>query len=286
MASYKQCEFFLLRYVPDVVKGEFVNVGVVLLENGDGGPSTGSGQAFTDVRFTRDWRRVRCLDPEVDVELLESYESELRRLLQSRAPEVINYRGPMSRREWLLALMQQSFSGALELAPMTAVLTESPAAELGKLAQAYLESSARGRRAQAGRRLIFNLMRDAFEQQGVWRLMRTQIAVAQYTNRGDPLKIDCGYRPNGVIRMFHAVSRESDVDAAKVLAFSYPALRDGLLRAENAGSELTAVVEDGLNRGDEGIGFALATLAASQINVAAVSEMPQIAERARVELRL
>jgi len=96
MASLRQCEFFLLRYVPDVVKGEFVNVGVVLLEQGDGG--------FTDVRFTRDWRRVRCLDPEVDIELLESYESELRRLLQSRLPEVINYRGPMSRREWLLAM--------------------------------------------------------------------------------------------------------------------------------------------------------------------------------------
>src|SRR5208337_4524807 len=127
-----------------------------LLENGDGG--------FTDVRFTRDWRRVRCLDPEVDVELLESYESELRRLLQSRAPEIINYREPMSRREWLLALMQQSFSGALELAPMTAVLTESPSAELGKLAQAYLESTAHGRRAQTGRRVIFNVMRDAFEQ--------------------------------------------------------------------------------------------------------------------------
>ncbi len=31
----KQCEFFLLRYVPDVVKGEFVNIGVVLLEAGD-----------------------------------------------------------------------------------------------------------------------------------------------------------------------------------------------------------------------------------------------------------
>src|SRR5271157_1291719 len=199
MADFKQCDFFLLRYVPDVVKGEFVNVGVVLLESGDGGPSAGSGQApstgpgqapsagsgqvFTGVRFTRDWRRARCLDPEVDTELMESYEGELRRLLESRAPEIINYRGPMSRREWLLSLMQESFSGALELAPMSAVLTESPGAELGKLAQAYLESSARGRRAQAGRRLIFNLMRDTFEQQGVWRLMRTQIAVAQYTNR-------------------------------------------------------------------------------------------------------
>src|SRR5208283_5750567 len=116
MAEFRQCEFFLLRYVPDVVKGEFVNLGVVLLEEGENG--------FTGVRFLRDWRRVRGLDPEADIELLESYESELRRVLRSRMPEVINYRGPMSRREWLLTQMQQSFSGALEITPMTAVLTE------------------------------------------------------------------------------------------------------------------------------------------------------------------
>src|SRR5271166_4577117 len=275
MASLKQCEFFLLRYVPDVVKGEFVNVGVVLLENGDGG--------FTDVRFTRDWRRVRCLDPEVDIELLESYEAELRRLLQSRLPEVINYRGPMSRREWLLAQMEQSFSGALELAPMNAVLTESPTAELGKLAQAYLESAARGRRVQAGRRVIFNTMRDAFEQVGVWELILKNIEVARYTRKGDPLKIDCGYRvpgagveASGVIHLFHALSLATDVDSAKVLAFSYSDLREGL----------NAVTEDGLDLQDEGVAFALATLQNSEIAVARVSEMPQIAERARVELRL
>src|ERR1035437_7287908 len=62
MPDFKHCDFFLLRYVPDVVKQEFVNVGVVMLEEGEGG--------FTDVRFTRDWRRVRCLEPEVDIELL------------------------------------------------------------------------------------------------------------------------------------------------------------------------------------------------------------------------
>src|SRR5271169_4214491 len=242
MADFRQCEFFLLRYVPDVVKGEFVNVGVVLLENGDGG--------FTDVRFTRDWRRVRCLDPEVDIELLESYEAELRRLLQSRLPEVINYRGPMSRREWLLALMQQWFSGALELAPMNAVLTESPSAELGKLAQAYLESAARGRRLPAGRRVIFNTMRDAFEQAGVWELMLRNIEVARYTRKGDPLKIDCGYRTNGTIHLFHALSLATDVDSAKVLAFSYSDLREGLNAAEHAMSDMTAITEDGLDLQD------------------------------------
>jgi len=280
MAEFRQCEFYLLRYVPDAVKDEFVNLGVVLLE-------TGAGDAvFTDVRFTRDWRRVRCLDPDVDVELLEGFEGELRRMLQSRAAEVINYQGPMSRRDWLLRLLEEGLSNTLQITPAKAVLTESPSLELGKLAQMYLESAARhgNRQAQSGRRVIYAAMREAFETAGVWALGRRDIALASYGAKGDPLKIDFGYRPNGVIKMFQAVALETDVDAAKVMAFSYPALREGLRRAENAGSELTAVVEDGLNRGDEAIGFALATLAASEIRVAAVSEMAGIAERARVDM--
>lgn len=280
MADFKQCEFFLLRYVPDVVKGEFVNLGVVLLEEGENG--------FTDVRFLRDWRRVRGLDPEADIELLESYESELRRVLQSRAPEDINYRGPMSRREWLLTQMQQSFSGALEITPMTAVLTEWPEAEIGKLAQTYLESSRRAQRQQAGRIVIYNEMRDAFEKAGVWNVaqMRKDIAVAQYTRQGDPLRIDCGYKPNGVIHLFHAVSLATDVNLAKVLAYSYSEMREGLHAAEHAMSDLTAITEEELDPSDEGVAFALATLQGSAIAVAKMSAMPQIAERARVELKL
>ena len=278
MAEYRQCEFYLLRYVPDAVKDEFVNLGVVLLETGD------VGGVYTDVRFTRDWRRVRCLDPEADVELLESFEGELRRMLQSQATEVINYRGPMTRREWLLRLLEDGMSNALQITPAKAVLTESPEKELGELARTYLESEIHARRAQSGRRVIYRAMREAFESSGVWAVGRQDIALANYGAKGDPLKIDFGYRPNGVIKMFQAVPLETDVDAAKVLAFSYPTLRDGLRRAENAGSELTAVVEDGLQRQDEAIGFALATLAANEIRVAAVSEMPEYAERARVEM--
>lgn len=278
MAAFRQCEFFLLRYVPDVVKGEFVNIGVVLLETGDGG--------FTDVRFLRDWRRVRGADPEADIELLESYEEDLRRLLQSRVPEIINYRGSMSRREWLLAQMEQSFSGALELTPMQAVLTESPAAELGVLAHAYLESPARGSRAQTGRRVVYQAMRDAFETAGVWQFMQKDIPVARYTRQGDPLKIDCGYRPNGVIHLFQALSLATNVDSAKVLAFSYSEMRGGLANAEHAMSDLTVIAEDELDPHDEGVAFALATLQGSEIAVSRVADMPQIAERARLELKL
>lgn len=61
--SLKQLEFMLIRYVPDAVKDEFVNIGVLLL-NGDS----------ADLRFTRDWRRVRCLDPAAGVPYLRAIE--------------------------------------------------------------------------------------------------------------------------------------------------------------------------------------------------------------------
>ena len=66
-------------------------------------------------------------------------------------------------------------------------------------------------------------MRTEFERAGVWRLMRKRIAAAQYTQAGDPLKIDCGYR-NGMVKMFHAVSLENDVEGAKGMAYSAAAL--------------------------------------------------------------
>ncbi len=70
MSSRLECEFLLVQYVPDPVRNEFVHVGVILRE------MTGR---VASVRFTSDWRRVRCLDPDADTEELEGLESELRR---------------------------------------------------------------------------------------------------------------------------------------------------------------------------------------------------------------
>ncbi|MGH9508690.1 MAG: DUF3037 domain-containing protein [Terriglobales bacterium] len=271
MPSNRQLEFFLLRYVPDAVKDEFVNIGVVVVENG------APGTAFSDLRFTRDWRRVKCLDPDADIEMLEALEQDLRARLNQAAD-----------RERILHVLKDSFSGSLQLSPGKACLAESPQEEMGKLAAMYLEPRRREgeSREAAGRQLIVNRIRDAFEQAGVWKLMRKRIAVAQYTRPGDPLKIDCGYRPNGVVKLFHAVSLASDVDAAKVLAFTYPQIAEGIARLENAKAELTAVVEDELNMQDEPIAFALDTLKQSRIAVAPMAELPRLAGAARYDLRV
>ncbi len=129
-------------------------------------------------------------------------------------------------------------------------------------------------------------MKDAFEQAGVWKLFHKDVAVAPYTRAGDPLKLDCGYRPNGVMKFFHAVPLAAEVEGAKALAFSYPQVREGMARVEHVQTELTAIVEDDLDRGDEAVAFALEVLQRSQIAVAGTGELARLAEVARRELRV
>ncbi len=308
-ASLKQCEFLLLRYLPDALTEEFVNIGVVLVESGAdtagditasveaqgfspahvGATPSGASTPAVHVRFTRDWRRVRCLDPLADVEMLEALEADLRKTLARSGAE----------RDKLLARLQDYCSNGIQLTTAKACLAADPAQELESLARMYLERPLeRGRPArESGRTRILGQMRDAFERAGVWALMHKKIPAADYTHAGDPLHIDCGYKVNGVekretrnekplIRMFHAVSLESDTDTAKILAFSFPELRAGIARRQNARAELTAIVEPQLDRSDEAIAFALAVMQRSEIAVATSTALPEIAERARVELRV
>ena len=84
----RACEFRLLRYVPDAVRNEFVHIGVILREQTRTASAQRPGPARPEpitIRFTRDWRRVRCIDPAADTELLESLEEEIAALLLSDA---------------------------------------------------------------------------------------------------------------------------------------------------------------------------------------------------------
>ena len=280
-----QCEFFLVRYVPDAVKNEFVNIGVVLREAGR--PETAR------VRFTRDWARVRCVDPEADTGMLEALENEVRERLSD---------GPMETAAMMKAL-EESFSNMVQITEPKACLADSIPAEIEQLSRMYIENrKQREARRASGRQAIATSIRRQFEAVGVWNMMRKRIQAAMYTRPGDPLRIDCGYRPNGVIRMFHAVSLEGDLEAAKVLAFSAPQMADGVARVENAALELTAIVEplrrllgkhseEILSSGSEQdridqYRFGVETMERNQIRVMTVADLPRIGERAREELRM
>ena len=271
----RQCEFRLLRYVPDAVRNEYVHIGVIMREQESREPA--------EVRFTRDWRRVRCLDPEADTTLLEGMESELRRRFNAEPDGN------------LMRLLTESLSLSVQMTEPKAYLAESLPAGMEELMRLYVELPPRARVPRlSGRAAIQAKMRGEFERTGVWDLLRKRIAASDYTRPGDPLRIDVGYRPNGIIRMFHAVSLEPGVEMAKVLAFSAAGLRAGVERVEKAELELTAVIEPAAKLGAsdeeperlEMYRFGVETMEENKIRVLTTSDMSRVAETARRELRI
>jgi hypothetical protein len=269
----RQFEFFLLRYVPDAVKDEFVNIGLVMVEAWANGGGT-NDIAFADVRFTRDWRRVRCLDPQADVEMLAALEREIRGQLATTHD-----------REGLLRWLEDSFSNVIQISPTKGCLAEDPAREIEAMASMYLDAAKlAGRHEATGRQWILGKMRDAFEQVGVAKLL-LPVPVAPYTKPGDPFHFDFGYRVGGEIKLFHAVSLKANVDAAIMLAARYPKIAPVMSKMTDASPVLTAVIDDDLDRGQESVQFALSMMEDDRIRIAVAAEMPMIAEVARRDLR-
>jgi DUF3037 family protein len=269
MAEKRHLEFFLLRYVPDAVKGEFVNFGLMAIENGP------DGAQLIDVRFTRDWGRVLCLDPQADVDVLSALQKEIRQEIGRKRDELT-----------LLRKMEDSFSGVVQLSPVVPVLTERTAvSEIEDAARMFLDTAKVHRtRELAGRQKILVTMRDEFKKAGVLPLLNA-VPAEPYTKKGDPFEFDFGYRFGSEIKLFHAVSMKASIDVAVMLAARYPKIVPVMAQLTATTPLLTAVVEAELDRTRSEIVFALEMMEESGIRVARTSEMAGIAEVARRELR-
>src|SRR3984957_15372941 len=285
MRERVQCEFFLIRYVPDVVKGEFTNIGVLLREAGRDDSAV--------VRFTRDWARGKCMDADADIGLLEALEGEIGARLRTVGRDAPGIKPVME-------ILEDTLANSVQMTEVRACLAESLPAEIEQLMKMYVEPlKVKTERKRTGRAAIAGAMRTEFERAGVWGLMRKRIAASAYTRVGDPMRIDCGYRavekiasPGGMIRMFQALSLEGDVEAAKGLAYSAPQLREGVERVEAARLELTAIVEplravsDTEDEAMERYRFGVEAMERQEVRVVTLNDLARVAETARMELRV
>ena len=263
-------DFFVLRYVPDIVKGEFINIAVVLMQFGPIDPGLG---LLAEVRFARDWQRVRCLDPRADVEMLAALEREIRAELST----------PHGRAD-LLHQFEDSFSNVIQLSSIKGVLTEDPKREIEVMASMYLGAEKiGGMREATGRQRILAKMQEAFEQAGVLSLL-APVPAERYTKKGDPFQFDFGYICNRGIKLFHAVSLKKSVDAATMLWAGYVRTGSAMARVARAAPELTAVIDDDIDRDRKNVQFALNLMKDEGIQISQVADMPMIAEVVRHEL--
>ncbi len=107
--------------MPDAVKNEFVNIGVLLREAGR--------EDTTRVKLTRDWSRVRCMDPDADTALLESMEAEL----------AVRIREGGYASKPAMQLLEESLSTGVQMSEGRGALAESVAAEMEQLMRLYVE---------------------------------------------------------------------------------------------------------------------------------------------------
>jgi len=270
MAEQKKVEFFLLRYVPDTIKEEFINFGLVMHELGT------NGSGFADVRFIPDWRRLRCLDPNANVDELESLQRDIR----------VNIADGSRRGKWLQTLTE-SCCNMVQISSPRVCRTDQPAEEIETLAKLYLEhEKGPGQHFISGRQGILVKMQEAWEQAGVWNFLLHGVPVSGYTKPGDPFVFDFGYAVRDEIKLFHAVSMKASVAPAIMVASRFPQIAASMMKVDDKlGPRLTAVVDGGLDLAADSIRFARDMMMEAQIEVVPVDEMPRLAELARQELR-
>ena len=270
MAEKRELELHMLRFLPHPLRDDFVTVALLMAER-DGG--------FAEVRFTRDWRMLRYMAPDVELEWFEMVESEIRGRL-----------GSLRRREELLQFVNERFGMMIDVAPTKAVLTEDPAKEMEVLTSMYLVPMERGERAQqrTGRVAIVSTIKEEFAKAGVLELIQRDLDVEKYTGQGDPFRIDFGYRVGNVVKMFHAVSIASNVDQALALLYRYSRVATGM-RQEGLKVSLTAVVDEESALAEEKTRFAIGMLRQHSVRVKPVEKVVEIAGEVRrdaADLRL
>jgi len=270
MPDLRKLDYFYLRYSPHAAMDDYITIGVIMMENAPDG--------FAEVRLSRNYRRVLCSHPDADLDYFRALEEDLRTRLSTAED-----------RNQLVGRLNDTLGNALQLSPPHALLSEDPQAEIERLVRQAIDLPlvipVRTSKVHLrGRRFILHKMEDSFDHAGVLHLLARDVPASQYTDPGDPFKIDFSYQPNGIVKMLQAMSLQVSSDSAKSLAFTYPRLAEGIARKKGARSSMTAIVDDDLDRGDPRIAFALGTLEQVGIEVAITSELPGIANETRREL--
>lgn len=271
----RTCQYFLLRYTPNIVRGEFINLGVFLYD-----PTARRLEA----RLLSDFRRLRRLHPWADLALLAQLNEQFEQESLGAEADLDAYLERL-----------QNYSNLLECSLPKAVLTTNFDAELDRLFDTYvrepryptrLAATIEGTRAWVRARLNGVLRTTGLL--GHPRLKR-RVSVAAYTQPGDPFRFDFGYRTNATRGFLHTLALARELDAAKVLAYTAERVRTRL-EAEKLRAEFTAVVEalpaEVPTEGETSAAAALSAriLAEQQIALVPVAQLDAFAARLRRSL--
>ena len=266
--SLKACSYYVVRYAPCAEREEFLNIGLML---------HCAEEQFLDCLFTRDLRRVRRFHPQADLELLRELQSHFEQQIQQHEDSL----------QAFLEEMLQSFSHAIQLLPARPVLAADPPAELQLLFERLVGTRQAGYPLADTRMRIKQSLVEALRRVRVFdhKHFEKRIPAEPLTHPGDPFHFDFGYRPlmaagkpNGHLKLIHALSLHRDHELAEVLALTM-----GYVRLKQP-AELTAVIEALPPHGDKTASHSYRILKDADIAMRPLAELDAFAQSIRDEL--
>ncbi|HXJ17976.1 MAG TPA: DUF3037 domain-containing protein [Candidatus Polarisedimenticolia bacterium] len=264
----------ILRYTPNLVRDEWVNIGVLLeevpLEQRTAAlPSP--RRAVRLIEEPSEIARVRRLHPAADESLLRALAAEFDARIRAPEPEAATY----------LAKLGETLSNVLQFSPQKAVLAEDFDAELERLFRDHVAPPATVRSGivENTRAWIRARLNDVFRRHHILAKLERSVRVEEFTQPGDPLRLDYAYRCNGTRGYLHAVALGRDPAQAKVLAYTAECIR---ARASN--SEIAAITEIEPARENPRHQFIARLFAEQQISIVPLTRIEKFAENLRPRL--
>ena len=255
----KLCGYHVVRYQPNLIRDEWVNIGVLLLIPGEAPAAGRVRQRWLEE--PSDLARLRRLHPAVDEDLLLGLPAELERQFAGREMPA----------EALLEKFDETLSNAVQLAPRKGIFSRDPDAELDRLFREQVEPLREPRRGAVEIRTRNDVRAraaDYFRGEKILRLMQRGVRVEEFTAPGDPMRIDFAYRRNGTRGFLHSIALGRDPGQAKLLAYTAGAIREHVRH-----SEFLAVTEREPARGNVRDQFVKGILAESDIRVMPLGEL-------------
>ena len=258
-------QYRILRYAPNRLRDEWVNIGVLLEE------TSGQRQAMRLIEETSEFARVRRVHPDVDEDLLRSLPTEFDARLREPAAEVALY----------LQKLDQNLSNMLQLSPAKGLLAENFDVELDRLYREQVTPPVRRERGllQNTRDWMRDKLNDVFRRHRILGKLEHRVRVEGFTQPGDPMRLDYGYQ-NGVRGFIQSVSLRRDLPQAKALAYTA-----GCIHARDRLAEITAITDTAPDAENPRHVFVEKLFAGEGIRIVAMSQVEGFAEDLRQRLQ-
>jgi len=248
--SERACAYRVLRYTPNLVRDEWVNIGVLVFD-----PQSGE-RRLRVIEEEDEFRRVRRLHPGADELLLRAIRDDLEDRFQSESASGSN--GNTTDWQKLLAKWDATLSNALQLAPQKGVFASDLDAELERLYGDHVAPQRATSRVgtPGSRAVVRSYCSQVFRQARLWERLEKSVRAEQFTFPGDPMRLDYSYRRNGTHGFVQTLSVTRAPADAKL--FAYTAER--ITAKASLKTEFAAVTDVALNAGNDRHRFVRDTL--------------------------